>query len=192
MCVSECKMIKACLLGSKAKYTNLYNTSVSAPPFSFLVNMGFLNTGSEILLGTYDLLHIPDKTKNFLISLQHPFEIMSNSIPMSISCNDHVNFLCFIKERTSSGISGIHYGTWKCNLEIPYMTSIDTTLCETPLATGYAFNRWKKMLDILLMKEFSNYSFNKIRTIGLVEADYQLNNKLIGKKIKQRSHSLRS
>ena len=46
-----------------------------------------------------------------------------------------------------------------------------------------SFKQWYNMLDILLLKEENNFTMKKIRTIGLMEADYQLNNKWLSKLI---------
>jgi hypothetical protein len=86
-----------------------------------------------------------------------------------------------VKENTSSGMSGLHYGLWKANAEVEELATIDATLREIPYKTGYTLKRWKKGIDVELCKEPGNFNLERLRTIVLLEADYNTNCKKVGR-----------
>ena len=52
-----------------------------------------------------------------------------------------------------------------------------------PLLTGYAPKKWKKGTDSMIPKRANEWRPSKLRLILLMEARFNHNNKLIGKKI---------
>ena len=46
--------------------------------------------------------------------------------------------------------------------------------------TGFAYKRWKRGVDVQLLKEDDNYNPLKLCTILLLEADFNMNNKAQG------------
>lgn len=179
----EAEVVAACLEGSKAKYTNVYTSQVNRFPYKDLGFMGCTPTANLMLAGELPLADLPSLHQCFISSLARPADIPANSISTMVPVDNHIRALRRIRERTSSSPSGLHYGTWKGNSEVPQLALIDSMMREIPMVTGYSLVRWQRMLDILLMKEKNNFSLNKIRTIGLLEGDYQLNNKLISQRV---------
>ena len=50
-------------------------------------------------------------------------------------------------------------------------------------STGFSYSRWKKGIDVQLLKKKRNYQADKLRTILLLEADFNMNNKALGNNI---------
>jgi hypothetical protein len=54
-------------------------------------------------------------------------------------------------------------------------------MANFPLRTGYAPNRWQQGIEVMLLKQKNNYHVNKLRAILLFEADFNHNNKRLGR-----------
>jgi Reverse transcriptase (RNA-dependent DNA polymerase) len=61
--------------------------------------------------------------------------------------------------------------------------NIDRILAEISLTTGYALSRWKIGIDVMIPKKADSQRVDKLRTIVLMEADFNFLNKLIGKRV---------
>ena len=71
---------------------------------------------------------------------------------------------------------------WKVNATDPLLCELDTIMREIPFRTGYSLHRWRHGIDVELQKEHDNYNIERMRTIVLIEADHNMNNKLLGKR----------
>ena len=47
--------------------------------------------------------------------------------------------------------------------------------------TGFVFKRWRKGLDVQLLQQSRDFRAERLRTILLLEADFNMNNKVIGR-----------
>jgi hypothetical protein len=56
---------------------------------------------------------------------------------------------------------------------------------QFPLTTGYAPKRWQQGIEVMLLKQPNNFHVNKLRAILLFEADFNHNNKRIGRALMQ-------
>ena len=86
-----------------------------------------------------------------------------------------------MKEFTSSGLSGIHFGHHKACATNPFLSTFESTLCSIPYQTGYAPTRYKKSVNMMLLKKHNEKRADKLRTILLLEADFNHLNKKMGK-----------
>ena len=84
-------------------------------------------------------------------------------------------------EFTSSGPSGLHFGHFIANSLDPILASVDAAMAHVPALTGYVPHRWKKGLNVMLEKKPGVCKVTKLRTILLYEADFNHNNKLMGR-----------
>jgi hypothetical protein len=58
---------------------------------------------------------------------------------------------------------------------------LDASMRSVAYTTGYSFRRWKKGLDVQLLKRTHDHRATQLRTILLLEPDHNMNNKVIGK-----------
>jgi hypothetical protein len=176
-------MVRECLIENKAKYTQCYPTPMLQEPM--VTEIGFLgfNTNSDVILqGTYQPPEELDYlSEAFLKELKKPAQMELNSCPDTVPVAEHVQAMKKVRENTSSGLSGLHYGLWKANVEVPALAQIDANMREIPYKTGYVLKRWKKGLDVELCKEPGNFNLARLRTIVLLEPDYNTNCKKIGR-----------
>ena len=84
-----------------------------------------------------------------------------------------------INERTASG--ELHMGHFKAGClhkEIGWLLFLISTI---PMLSGYSPKRWRQGTDVMLLKAPDVYLLEKLRTIVLYEADYNHENKRIGR-----------
>ena len=84
-----------------------------------------------------------------------------------------------MKEKTSS--RHLHFGHFKASCENNLVTIVNYILSEIPFQTGYSPIRWRNTTDVMILKKVGLYDVEKLRTIVLYEADFNHNNKYIGK-----------
>jgi len=87
-----------------------------------------------------------------------------------------------MKEDKSSA-PGIHIGHIKCIDPCSPAAYVVSTLALIPLQTGYAPAIWRIGVDSMIPKKLSDMRPEKLRLILLMDARFNHNNKLIGKKI---------
>jgi hypothetical protein len=141
----------------------------------------------EVLEGTYQCPPGTDPYATMLIThLKRP-EIPPDVHPYqprtSISIEDHVKGWKKAKKRTAAGYSDLHFGMYKAHLKRPLLTALDTSMRSLAYQTGFCYKRWKKGVDVQLLKRSQDYQAEKLRTIILMEADFNMNNKLLGSDI---------
>ena len=83
------------------------------------------------------------------------------------------------KEKTSSSISGLHFGHYKSATESNIISKLHTTFLDTTIKTGKIIKRWTKGLSVMLEKLKGNINVEKLQGILLMEADYNLLSKLL-------------
>ena len=63
----------------------------------------------------------------------------------------------------------------------PQIAMIHYLMSTIPMLTGYPPKRWRQGTDVMLLKKPEVYHVEKLRTIVLYEADYNHENKRIGR-----------
>jgi hypothetical protein len=87
------------------------------------------------------------------------------------------------KEHTSCGRSGVHFRHFQASCHNPKLCDLDRWFVETTMITGYSLNRWKQGKDVMIPKKSDSLLVDKLRTIVLMEADFNFVNKVIGKQV---------
>jgi hypothetical protein len=89
-----------------------------------------------------------------------------------------------MNEHTSAGISGLHFGHFKACAMSELASEFESSLFHSiPFHTGYSPNDWKYGANVMIQKKDKVNLVTKLRTITLTEADFNFNNKLLGKYI---------
>ena len=58
-----------------------------------------------------------------------------------------------MKEFTTSGLSGIHFGHHKACATDQFLATFEASMCSIPYSAGYAPNRYKKSVNAMLLKK---------------------------------------
>ena len=125
----------------------------------------------ELLLATMSPLAHPTPT--------HPKEHLIN---IDITKKDFHQMFCKWKESTTTSPSGRHLGHYKAILETPELIEFHCIMASLPIKFGFAPDRWKKAIQIMLEKKTGNPLLHRLRGIIIVEADYNWVLRLIWKK----------
>lgn len=144
--------------------------------------LGYLSAtdaAQQILDGTFRCPSEVDSTAaDFIHSLRithpNPTEVSS-----SVTLDDYKSYWKRAKERTSSSMSGLHFGHWKACASDDTLSEINAIFTEITISTGYSPPRWQNGLSVMLEKVEGVRNLDKLRAILLMEADYNFANKLI-------------
>ena len=175
---------QCCIEANQQKYRRTECTPFMTQPLLSSVGFDGLNpTASSILNGTFPTTNLPSHTAHHIQELSAP----QNLPPwpahfLRITPAEHARAWRKAKERTSSSPSGLHFGLWKANAQHPTLCEMDSILRVIPFRTGYSMRRWQHGIDVELQKEQGNFNIERMRTIVLMEADHNLNNKLLGRR----------
>jgi len=144
-----------------------------------------LGTGSpafkQILDGTFDTSHIQDPyTVKLLSHLGRPPGI--KEVELRTEAEYRVGWQK-AKEQTSSSPSSVHFGHYIASIEDLVLEKINRLMAMIPLITGISPLHWHRTLNVMLEKMAGNCSVEKLRIIMLFEADFNNNNKWLGRAI---------
>ncbi len=87
------------------------------------------------------------------------------------------------RETTASSLLGIHFGHYMAGTFNPEIAIFNVTMADLPMRTSYSPQRWRKGLNVMLEKTPGNFNVEKLRIILLFEADFNANNKWIGRAV---------
>jgi hypothetical protein len=138
----------------------------------------------DILSGTYT----PDNIDYWAAQLI-PFlkQEIPTTGPTYYSIQQHIAGWKRVKERTSAGPSGITIPHMKAHGRSFLLSNIDTIMSNLPYVHGFSPSRWRKGLDVMLEKKPGIRKINTLRAILLYEADFNQNNKCLGREMLYRA-----
>ncbi len=84
-----------------------------------------------------------------------------------------------MKEKTSS--HDLHFGHFKAACKNTKNILLHYVMAELPFITGYSPSRWKTATNVMILKKSGLYNLEKLRTLCLFQADFNHNNKFLGK-----------
>ena len=76
---------------------------------------------------------------------------------------------------------------WKCGSLDATITWVNVSMANIPFLSDYSLKRWQQGINVIIDKSKVNYRVDKLRTILLYEADFNMNNKYIGKDMIQKA-----
>ena len=93
----------------------------------------------------------------------------------------HSNSWRAMNENTASGYSGVNFAHFIANTYDEDTAEVDALLSYLPFAFGFAPKRWKTSVDVMLLKKVGVTDVKKLRTINLMEADFNHGNKRLAR-----------
>ena len=134
-----------------------------------------------ILNGTYVIPEDTDDfTREFLLTLMDSSPVLpSNRLSCEITKEDFQLGWKKPKERTSSSISGLHYGHYMAAAKDDMLSEIHAIKTELAVTGGCPLPRWQAGLSCMLEKEPGVIKVDKLRAILLMEADFNFFNGLM-------------
>ena len=132
-----------------------YRQTTDTPQMSDLLpDLGFLgNTQAceEILQGSYvPCTPIDPYTRALLKEFQKPLNLPN--IPLTYSRQEYIKGWKKMSEKTSSGLSGMHFGHHKACTTNDSLAQFEATMSFIPYSSGYSPKRYQKSVNAMLKK----------------------------------------
>ena len=174
---------KGCIKENIKKYRQTEDTPCMTYPLcDALGYTGLTKTAEDILQGSYVYPAGLGQYQRELLQEFQRKENLTSPPPESImTTQDFIQGWKKMKEPTSSGKSGLHFGHLKACTFSPLLSNFEATLAHIPYTTGYVPNAWKQGVCCMIKKKSNVDRVTKLRTIVLTEADYNFCNKKLGR-----------
>ena len=164
--------------------TRRFSQSEREPPMhdaitSLVGFWGEKESASQILKGTFDTSSVQDKHLRLLMDhLRKPNSIIeAGEIPTTITLDEHIKEWRRQKEKTvsvSDTMDFWHHITATFN---HHLAEMDRLLHQIPYKIGFSPLEYRNIVDYQILKKAGFYSIESIRTIQLMTAAFNLNNK---------------
>ena len=171
------------------KFPMLFQTSSTPFMTSPLVNdFGYLTLGpatQAVLDGTY----VPPAGTDIYARKLFPHLKMDPAVaaapPMKIVflTDEHKQGWKKAREFTATGPSGLTFSHFIAATYDPMLASFDTTMANILYATGYSPKRWQAGTDVMIPKSAISLRVDKLRTILLLDPEFNQNNKILGRSL---------
>ena len=192
--ISEKRAMETAIINeNKDKYHQTEETCpfMDDPLLTHFGEMGLGEYTELVLKGEYTP---PDaeseQTKTFLKLCKVPSdELIIN--PMTRSLDYFSNSWKAMKERTASRT--VHFGHFRAAVESDEIMRCHYALAEIPFRSGYSPKRWQKANNVMILKKEGVNDLSRLRTLVLFEAEFNHNNKFLGRNMMQhmkQTHSL--
>jgi len=171
---------KACLEEVGRRFTQAQHTPLlSSPLLKIFAECSKSKEVTRVLSGTF-IPPIPcdEFATKFLSSLAKPSQVSDCAMR---TASEYCNGWRKARETTSSLASGIHFGHYIAGTFNPEIMVINAALADIPLRTGFSYQQWQTGLNLMIEKTTGNFNVEKLRIILLFEADFNANNKWIGR-----------
>ena len=177
---------KACIEENIRRFSQSQNT----PPMDYNITerFGFFaeKEGVEGILGGYESLEdIEDHyLKMVLEAMTRPNVITKEGLlPGEITLEEHYNAWKKQKRRTSSERSQLNFNDFKAAAYNKRLARCDMKLRQIPYTHGFAPESHKNFIDFQILKKAKAFEVEKMRTIQLMPAAFNMNNKKTGKEV---------
>ena len=174
---------QACLEENMQKYTQTKGTICTQEPLrSLLGRYGETELCNNILEGNPTLPEgTPEYVNDFMAELKK-VTTDKEDVSLQISTSEFKEGWGKMKESTSSGKSGVHFGNLITCAEDDKLAQFESSIAQIPFMTGYSPLLWKEGTIVMIKKKAGNAEIGALRSIVLLEADYNFNNKILGKR----------
>lgn len=139
------EMEKVCIEENDRKYNQTRNTPCLQHPLRQLLG-NYSNTpfADSILDGSYSLpFNMSPYVSELFDQLKKPDHIELNEVATSLTVETFRQGWGKMKERTSAGISGLHFGQMKTCALNTFLANFESSLAHIPFNTGYSPRLWR-------------------------------------------------
>jgi len=173
-------VLDACQNDTKRKYSETSSTPLMQEPLHSL----FGNFGETPFARNFQrgLSQLPAQAQSPYVSEMLDYTKLDNNIPripIQISADEIKQTWQIVKEHKASAPSGRYNGVYKAMSQDPLLLRILEVSMNLPLQTGYSYQRWNTMIDIMAFKKPDNIKVSNIRSIIISEADWNTIGKLV-------------
>jgi hypothetical protein len=174
-CTTTSEMETACLAENERRFQQAGTTPFLVEPLMEAFGLlGHAPVIQQVLDGTY--IPPPNTDENAKLLLRQ----MSQPRTAPICVAEYRQAWYKATERTSSGPSNLHFGHHKAGAQNDILAQFETTMLNVVYLSGYSPNRWRKGLNIMIEKKPGCVEVEKLRTILLYKADFNMHNMITG------------
>jgi hypothetical protein len=172
-----------------AQYHQAHETPFGQEPLSHHFGANADKKGSQQLLkgqlpGDTIKDQLLSETQAILRALARMSKISTGNLDCSISSNKFKSVYTAMNKYTSSSPSGRHLGHYKAALTSDHLVKLHTNMMAIPHLTGYPPKKWHEIVDAMLQKTPDDSRIHRLRTVALLESDFNQSNRLaIGKPV---------
>ena len=167
-------------------------TPFTVPPLSVDLDYKAAQASAELMLeGDYNHDELDDLTKKFVKHMQRV--TLLDSVKKLVTTEEFIDKVKTWKESTSTSPSGLHLGHYHAmvqrhdlqedhpqylELERKRMLLIraHVALINYAVRFGYSYKRWKKIVNVMILKDPGDTRIHRLRVIHMYEADYNMIN----------------
>jgi hypothetical protein len=187
------EMENACIHENISRFSQSHDTPPMVEPL--VDDLGFLADTTEaqsILDGTYQA---PPGLSHYAALLLRELRMPDNVRlhPMSaVTVTPTTNRAAWKrqKEAVSSEPDGLTYSHYKAASLDDIINDFDASIRSLPYEYGFSPQNWQSITDVEILKKAGVYDIDKMRTITLMDAAYNMNNKQLGRDVLQHAESL--
>jgi len=180
------EMVAAMGLSNLNRQQQCLGTPSMSPPFTY--DFGYLadtQAALDTIKGTYNP---PPDTDSYLVEFLNTLAITASNLSpgsLHIDINTAENRSAWNSQSvtTSGEPSCLSFAHYKVASLDPLLNYIDTFFRSLPLAAGFSPVAWQRITDVEILKKEGVYLVDKMRLIQLMSPEFQINNKLVGKRI---------
>ena len=138
-------------------------------------------TAERILNGTYKYPDDFDRATREICEecASIRLKVPKDSIDLMINSNDWKMQWRGRRETTSSSESGLHFGHYIAGCESEQISHLHALKSTLVVKNGIVLDRWARGLSVMLEKIFGCALITKLRSILLMEADFNATNKIV-------------
>ena len=173
---------KAVMTDHKIKFQQVWDTPFMLQPlYDMLGPLGLNPAAEEILHGTFKIPEdLDEDTKTVIKHMKMDESILQNgAIRNGCTTKEFQQFWKKPREKISSSLSGLHNGHYIAAAQDTYLSRLTATLSSLPWQMGVPTRRWTTSLIVEIEKRSGERRLDKLRTIHLLEADFNTGTKLI-------------
>ena len=178
------------LTRNRRHFGQAHNTFPTKPPFSEWCDWGASTHTAELILeGDWQSEELDEMQQSLIDHMKA--RVTLEAIPAPITKEEWMSKIKIWPESTTTSPSGFHLGHSKA-LVAPH--DLDTTteegqeveakrealiewqvgLINCALVNNYSYERWKHIVNVMILKEPNNLRIHRLRVIHLYEQDYNL------------------
>ena len=183
----------ACMKENRKRFTQSHST----PPMESDVTerIGFYaesKAADRILDATEDLEWVKDPYLKMVMEELRKPEIVNQvgDISPEISLEEHIKGWEKQKLRTSSERSQLLFPDFKAATTNKRLAALDRNIRQIPYKHGFAVPSYNKFTDFQILKKAAVFDVEKMRTIQLMPAAFNMNNKKTGRDVMARAEQL--
>jgi hypothetical protein len=162
---------RECMKENDEKFRQTKTTPCMQEPLkSLLGRFGTTPFCDEILEGTATM---PLQCNQYTRELLREMKKVANyhSVSNTVSTEDFQQGWKKMKEQTSAGISGLHFGHLKTCTYNKSLSDFEASLASLPFTTGFSPTKWQYGITVMIHKKNNDDLITGLRTLVLTEAD---------------------